>query len=874
MKSTTRLNALYVYPIIALLALGAHPALAQTAPRTAAAATDGTGDVLEQVIVTATRQDESVNKVAMSISAVTQATLTSQGVRTITELSQFVPGLQVQNQVAGVANFTIRGIGANTGAATTGVYLDDTALTKRSNSGVNQNNGSPLPVVYDLDRVEVLKGPQGTLYGGSSEGGTIRMITPTASLTTFSGKARADISSIAGGSASYEVSAAVGGPIIANKLGFRASLTDRHAGGYIDVVDPYQKGLVTKSNADQKDELAIRVTALMQVDDVTKVTLATYDSRFKSLGGPGNATKPLPAGTTFTTPAVCNSVIRPATVAAGQPWNPAAVPCPATASPGKTVNNIYMRPSATYGPFDYLNGHNSIQPLGGNLNPARTESSIDSVTFDRDFGSVSFKSVTSYVWDDTTGNVPDASPLNNVQTTTQVAGKSNFPLFSAMPNYYARFISSNKSREWEQEFRLSSNDTNSKLNWVAGLFASKTFIHIHYNIVGNYNPIDAALYGVTQAAKYGLPDDPNNILSTLDAQINETELAAFAEANYFVTPKLRVTAGLRQSKENLEFAQSLFGIVPNILPDAVGSVASSPLTPKIGARYQFTDDDFVYATAAKGFRAGGVNTQLNPALCTTGLALLGMTIADVPKGYNEDSVWSYEVGSKTRLLNNKLQLNLSAFRIDWSNVQTAIAAQGCGQNWTVNGGTAVSQGAEIQAQYRPFRPLTLTLNLGYDDAHYTAAVVGPKPTNGMAATVYFNQGDSLGAPPWQASGAAQYEFSLFEKRSFVRLDYVWTGHQMNGPSFGTGNYNPYTRNVSATTMMNFRAGMRFEDWDLSLYAKNLTDSQQAVGNAGNGIAACQATGGSTCTVYNNYNPFVAQGYQRPREIGIQGNMKF
>ena len=83
------------------------------------------------------------------------------------------------------------------------------------------------------------------------------------------------------------------------------------------------------------------------------------------------------------------------------------------------------------------------------------------------------------------------------------------------------------------------------------------------------------------------------------------------------------------------------------------------------------------------------------ALCTTGLALLGMTIADVPKGYEPDSVWSYELGAKTRLLNNRLQFNVAVFQIDWSNVQTAIAAQGCGQNWTVNGGTARSKGAAV-----------------------------------------------------------------------------------------------------------------------------------------------------------------------------------
>ena len=237
-------------------------------------------------------------------------------------------------------------------------------------------------------------------------------------------------------------------------------------------------------------------------------------------------------------------------------------------------------------------------------------------------------------------------------------------------------------------------------------------------------------------------------------------------------------------------------------------------------------------------------------------------------------MWSYELGAKTRLLNNRLQFNVAVFQIDWSNVQTAIAAQGCGQNWTVNGGTARSKGAEIQAQYRPVRALTLTANVGYNDAKYTAAVVGPKPISGAAPSIFFNKGDNLGVPGWQASLAAQYDFEVFDNRSFVRFDYNFTGHQTNGPSFGTGNFNPFTHNVNATSVVNFRAGMTYRDIDVSVFARNLTDSHQAQGNAGNGVAGCQITGGTGCTVFNNFNPFVAQAYQRPREVGVQANYRF
>ena len=140
---------------------------------------------LEEVVVTATRQTDTVNRVPLSIAAVTQQNLDQQGVKQAGDLTRLVPGLNVSggNVTPGIATFSIRGIVGGTGAATTGVYLDDTSLTKRANNGVSQNNGAPVPVLFDLERVEVLKGPQGTLYGGSSHGATVRGITPQPSLT-------------------------------------------------------------------------------------------------------------------------------------------------------------------------------------------------------------------------------------------------------------------------------------------------------------------------------------------------------------------------------------------------------------------------------------------------------------------------------------------------------------------------------------------------------------------------------------------------------------------------------------------------------------------------------------------------------------------
>ena len=158
-----------------LLAGAAFGALIAAGPASAQAPATST---LEEVVVTATRQSDTVNRVSLSVAAVTQKNLDQQGVKQAIDIVRLVPGLSIAggNSTPGIGTFAIRGIVGGTGAATTGVYLDDVSLTKRANNGVQQNNGAPLPALFDLERVEVLKGPQGTLYGGSSEGGTVRKL--------------------------------------------------------------------------------------------------------------------------------------------------------------------------------------------------------------------------------------------------------------------------------------------------------------------------------------------------------------------------------------------------------------------------------------------------------------------------------------------------------------------------------------------------------------------------------------------------------------------------------------------------------------------------------------------------------------------------
>jgi len=160
---------------------------------------DSAADVgqLQEIVVTATRREDTVNRVPLSISAINAEALEKQEVRGIDDIRRAVPGIGLQfgnngdrASTSGDTISSIRGISAIAGAATTGVYLDDVPLYKTATIGAGF--GAAYPRVFDLDRVEVLRGPQGTLFGGSTEGGAVRYITPAPSLDTTTARVKVE----------------------------------------------------------------------------------------------------------------------------------------------------------------------------------------------------------------------------------------------------------------------------------------------------------------------------------------------------------------------------------------------------------------------------------------------------------------------------------------------------------------------------------------------------------------------------------------------------------------------------------------------------------------------------------------------------------
>jgi len=206
-------------------------------------------EILQEIVVTATRRSEEESKVPISIVALDQAALSTSGIKSISDVANYVPGIQF-DATAGFGptftNIAIRGVNSIVGTSTTGIYLDDVPIQTRL--AVLSFWGNPYPLLFDVDRLEIERGPQGTLFGAGAEGGAIRFISPDPGYKTYTGMAHAELASTRGGDASYEGGVAVGGPIAVDKVGFRFSAWGRKDGGYVDRVDPFTNETVEENS--------------------------------------------------------------------------------------------------------------------------------------------------------------------------------------------------------------------------------------------------------------------------------------------------------------------------------------------------------------------------------------------------------------------------------------------------------------------------------------------------------------------------------------------------------------------------------------------------------------------------------------------------
>ncbi len=753
----------------------------------AAAATD-----VGEIIVTATRKEASLSKVPESVSAFTSAKMETLDIKNFADVAKFTPGVSFDSDTHDIS---IRGIASTAGSSTTGVYIDDTPIQMR-NLGLNANN--TLPAVFDLSRVEVLRGPQGTLFGAGSEGGTIRYITNQPSLTTFSGMVHSEAAYTENGAPSYELGAAVGGPIIEDKLGFRVSAWGRRDGGYINSVD-YQTLAVTDRNANRVDTYVLRAAATWAPVGNLKITPGIdyqqrqqhdQDEYWVSISQPhdGNYLNGTPDRM-----ADPDRYYQPTLKVE---WN---------AGPVTFISNT-----------SYYDRRERVNGYSGTL--------YNLSYFQHFLEQDPALSVYGYPSDPQGVACGAACGLPGPLLT---AKGPNVP---GLPNYLSTNLITNAQQNFTQEFRVQSNDTHSRLQWTAGFFYSANRQQSNeqifdaqlpqltallwpfdaaYNGNGSLNASQTLINAWGEALLPGGVDYDNNTRS-LDKQ-----KAIFADATYAFTDKLKLNVGLRYAWTKFRFVNSNDG-AQDLLDDggvpAVvrGSKSEKPFTPKFSLSYQVTPDDLVYGTASKGYRIGGATPPLPAVACGPGF----------PDQYNSDSVWNYEVGTKDRFLNRTLSVSASAFYIDWSNIQQAFYVPSCGIQFTTNAGNAVSKGFDFQGDWEITHHVELDASVGYTDAKFTTTSFD---ANGDLLN---EKGDALDADtgPWTFTIGAQYNFTAMGQPAFVRVDDEYNSRRTTpipNEDSRTAFYDPGLRPNPAVNQVSGRASITVNRWDFALFANNI-----------------------------------------------------
>lgn len=844
------------------------------APAFAAGSDD---DQLEEVVVTATRQSDSVNRVPLAVTAQTQQDLDQQGIQTIADLQTLVPGLRLTGQEAsGNATIAIRGIRQQSAtAATTGFYLDDTPMQKRSAGGFGSQNGTPVPPLFDLQRVEVLRGPQGTLFGGGSEGGTIRYIQAAPSLTEYSSYGRAQVVSTKGGDTGFEAGYAVGGPIIEDKLGFRASLFHRKTGGYIDLTD-YRDGSIYDKNANGGKVTSGRLALTWAPTDNTLLTISYLNSK--------DETDNLTSGYNFSEPGtlqvdpLCFNIpyILSLPVAARAFLAP---PMVLPVNPGCNAGTgAYVAPGYTIGPLDLKRG----QSLALGQTPTRTDIEIASANFDWDISdNLHLTYISSYTYDLNRGQSPQNFPLTLLAypgtaritipgtppTVINVpTGTGYNPNVVTVPNGLGlgallETNTNNHRNAASQELRLASSP-DQRVSYVAGAYFSDTHAAIR-QVATTTEEGYLEFSGMTIEQRYGVPF--NGFFSNIYEGVEDIETALFADVTAKLTDHWRASAGIRASRVKTKFEQSNYG--PNggtssaSQARVTGQIKETPVTPKVSLQYFINPDDLLYFNAAKGFRAGGVNQVLTSAAQGL-LARYDLTGAALPKTYDSDTVWSYELGAKFRLLDGRAQINTAIYDLEWKNVQTFLFL---GDGAVFNVPKARSRGFEVEGEIRPVRPLTINAAVSHTKAEYRSDLSIPGgPGTTIGDLIIARDGQEFAQAPWTVDLGARLDFAIGPTwPAYVRVDYRWQDGY-SPVARDSAQYSPDSSDVPSQKSINLRLGIEHGKFDVNLFALNLTDEQK--GQRFGGRSACS---NADCSTYNTYTYGRGVAAPMPRQVGIQ-----
>jgi iron complex outermembrane recepter protein len=618
---------------------------------------DGSADsaAMQEIVVTATRREESISKVPISITALSGAELQEQGISSVSSLVGEVPGVSMKSNGPGETEFEMRGLSSSGGSSpTVGFYLDDTPLTAPAAAV----NGKVVidPDLYDINRIEVLRGPQGTLYGSGSMGGTIRLITNQADAGKFDASAQSILSGTDGGGLNHAENVMVNIPLVADVLALRAVATESYTSGWIPriVVDDFPA--VTNYGAARGNVLASPVAAIYRGVNDTQLTGGRFSLSYK------------PNDQLTVTPMVLLQDI----LQGG--------PNSFDSDPGTLAH---------YQPFDVAEPFTDKFLLGNlSVNYKLEGFDVSSITSDW--------TRTSVIAQDQAENLQWVYNLPSVYPSEGGLGGG-------------AMTETDATKQFSEEIRLTSTGT-TKFQWLIGGFYSRfTSVWALASEVPNGIP----LFGTNnQFSQYQpLRMTQGAAFGEVSYQLSPTLKATVGLRRYSYDSSLYTTysgfgsaTGSAASASN-SATQSSQGVNPkfNLSFQATNDLLLYSTIAKgfrPGGPNQPIPDN--------------PETTLG-ASCLASLESLGRTSA--PQFFKPDGVWSYEVGEKANL-DGRLSLNSAIYYETWKGVQQVVALS-CGYPYTDNTGNAAVYGSEFELDAGLFHGLIASAKVGYTKAQLT-----------------------------------------------------------------------------------------------------------------------------------------------------------
>lgn len=859
--------------------VGAAPAFAQ---QTAEENDRG----IEDIVVTATRREESANKVPLAITALGGDTLGDLNITKFDKLIEYLPNVRSASRGPGASSIFIRGLSTDSpGLQIAGTAGAQPTVALYVNDAPASLVGRNLDLyAVDLQRVEVLAGPQGTLFGASAMGGAVRYITNKPDTSEFHAGFNASYAFTKSGEESVAGDAFINIPIVKDKLALRAVFYTDRQGGYIDNV-PGTFQMPFNGN--------VGIAGRLPTGNPLLVMRAIQSCQATATTAVPNCT-----GSLYTPPT--RQVINNDNFVE-KDYNDATYRGGRLALTWKVTDDwsldlMHVRQELdTDGVFDFEPGVGDLQVTKFNDNSLRDKVDLSTLTINGRLGALDLIYTGSYMNHRAT-QIADYAGYSNiglylpyyecdrgVYYTAAYNGNIGNTCYAPNKSYQVR----NRTKRFTQEFRITT-PADKRIRGTFGLFYdnNKLFDNTDWSYLQ-----EAAGFIYRRAPNAAVDANDTSVRPVKvgffnDIQRKDKQFAAYGEASFDIVPeKLILTGGLRYYNEKASIngsSNGSFGGARGVYNPATGTYSPSATPPafynvsanlnvlyadaspakytgvlfKGNLTYRIGEGSLVYATYSDGFRPGGFNRRpcrVPSAICPTNADFVRLGT------YVPDKVKNYEIGGKFALLNRSLQVNFAAYQIDWSNIQITVFDQNISnQTFTTNLVDARIRGLEGDITWRATDELTLNSAFSYNDSEltkYRKNTTVLRPLGGpLALSPKFQFNARLFWEKELASGLApfaQVGFHYVGKSISDVIDNVDIRYQASNPTLGYAASIPVTYNgvlvrpgdviapVPAAQQLDSYAtfsaslGVSKDEWRIELFGDNLTDERPELYKSGN-----------------------------------------